>query len=201
MISHIPFCLNPVVSNNPYPRWKYIFWAPTTASYFTKRGGYQMSKTSMVLAPIVPAVWLDKTDMNQITTQMSVQFQTEIGTVRRRHAIPWEQITEEVDLYTRREGFSEDVGAGSWGTGRNEKAGQSRCTEGRCAWSRGRGQARPAPEDYQTGFCIYSRSSGKWGIMKGLKERSGRFMGFSVENGLNEAREIDKKALRSFAVV
>lgn len=51
----------------------------------------------MVPTFMEPGVWCDKTDVNQTTTIMNVYFQTEISTIKGKHAVPGEQIMEEAD--------------------------------------------------------------------------------------------------------
>lgn len=80
-----------------------------------------------------------------------------------------------------------------------------------CARSRLWGQAMLEPEDHRAGFCIYSRSSGKWGASTAVEGRSSMirsvfgeeagFLGFSVENGLKGSQKTDRKAPRSFAAM
>lgn len=67
------------------------------------------------------------------------------------------------------------------------------------------------PEDHRTGFYIYSRSSGKWGVITAVEGRSSTirsvfgeeagFLGFSVENGLEGGQKTDRRAPRSFAAM
>lgn len=64
---------------------------------------------------------------------------------------------------------------------------------------------------HRTGFCIYSRSSGKGGVIIAVEGRSSMirsvfaeeagFMGLSVENGLERSQETERKAPRNFAAI
>ena len=67
------------------------------------------------------------------------------------------------------------------------------------------------PEDHRTGFLIYPRSSGRWGVIEGVEvkgymtrfvfEEEAELTGFSVENGLEGSQtENHKKPLGSYTV-
>lgn len=80
-----------------------------------------------------------------------------------------------------------------------------------CLWSRCRSRTLLDPEHRRIGFYIYSRSSGKWGVIEGVEVKGYvtrsvfgeevEFIGFHVEDGLGGAREVGEKPLENLSVL